>query len=121
MAKDDNYKDADSAQFDPSKTGYDKLQVVVRPKGIPEWVGVGGLILIGTLIAAYAAKDDNKCQLTNTTIQAQAAANKAQADQGTEVIRHDTTLRIKVVEECVAKGNIPTFSQGNVDCKPAPK
>ena len=70
--------------------------------------------LAGYLIHQQAPSND-VVQIEN------ARAAKAQAEYQTECQKRVSDLQVEVVKQCVAKGNIPIFVNGNVDCKVIPK
>lgn len=108
--------------------GTQEEPLVIKPQGLPTEAGgmlFAALILTGAACVYFAShkpEAENKaCEINNVSMQAQANAAKAQADFNVACMKRDTDLRMEVVKQCVAKGNIPIFINGNVDCKPAPK
>lgn len=80
-------------------------------------------IMFGGTALYYArhAPESPQCEMNNQSSQAQSVANKAQAEFNLACMKRDIELRLKVIDACVAHGNIPIFMNGNVDCKPGLK
>ena len=92
----------------------------------PSWIS--GLLLAALVLACgvaiyFAQRDpgNRACVQNDLTLQAQSAVQKANMEYQTACIRRDQELRLKVLQACVDKGNIPVLVNGNIDCKPSPK
>ncbi len=97
----------------------DPIEVEVIPNGVANHLVL--ILMIALITAVYFCVYFAQQTRSGGQEAAQMAATKAQAEMSTATIKHDLDLRIKVVDACVAKGNIPVFINGNVDCKQAPK
>lgn len=101
--------------------------IVVKPTGVPESIAVIMciLILLGSGSAIYFARQQTTisagCEANSAAMVAGASAQKAQIDYQTACVKRDSDLRLEVIKQCVAKGNIPVLMGGNVDCKASPK
>jgi hypothetical protein len=96
------------------------------PAGVPKDAFNFMLVVMALLIAVtcYFAQhqpENSQCVLTNTTMQGQSDAQKAQGSFNARIVQRDEELRMKVVTACVERGGIPVYAGGNVDCKAAPK
>lgn len=102
--------------------------VRVEPSGVPTSVVclLAPLLAIAASFAGYGAGRNTQpepaaCQLNNATVAAQAQAQKAQIDYTASCQRNEVQLRMKVIETCVNRGNVPVLIGGNIDCKPGPR
>lgn len=101
--------------------------ITISPTGIP--TGFGVALVMATVLASgtavYYARQTTPvstgCEASSAAIVAGAGAQKAQMEMGAAGIKRDMELRLEVIKQCVGKGNIPTLSGGNVDCKASPK
>lgn len=100
--------------------------LVIKPQGLP--TEVGGVLFVALVVAivtciyfAQRSPENKACDISNIAMTAQANAAKAQADFNIACSKRDADLRLEVIKQCVAKGNIPIFINGNVDCKPGLK
>ena len=102
--------------------------IIIKHQGVSVDFAVFFAVLVAVLagLAGYGAGrnaviESPSCQLNNATVKAQADAQKASIDFSAAQQRTEVQLRMKVIDTCVNRGQIPVIVGGNIDCKQAQK
>lgn len=67
------------------------------------------------------SNESNACKVSNESVMAQAASNKAQFDMNTVTQKHIQSVQIAIGDDCVKRGGTPAFIAGNVTCTITPE